>query len=148
MRPEIAIFDAGGTRLDTTGPVTLAAGTTVTLRHSVRDFETPDAAIPFGAFVLQAPDGRSVVLNPGAAQDPHVGVTTYDAAGPMGTGDQLDFRRAWTVPATVALYDEESGQTSSVPAAGLSLTIICVYVDAVQDGIAAIEIGATPINLQ
>lgn len=147
-RPEIAVYSAAGVRLDSAGPVTVAVGTTITLRHSVRDFETADTAIPFGAFVLQAPDGRSVVLNPGAPQDPHVGVTTYDAAGPMGTGDLLNFRRTWTVPASVGLYDETTGQTQNVAAAGLTLTIICAYIDQAQDGIGAIEISATPITLQ
>jgi hypothetical protein len=148
VRPEIAIFDSGGTRLDAAGPVNVSAGATITLRHTVRDFETPDAAIPFGAFVLQAPDGRSVVLNPGAPQDPHVGVTAYDAAGPMGTGDLLNFRRAWTIPSSITLFDENTGASQVVPAAGLTLTVICVYVDAAQDGIASIEIGAAPITIQ
>jgi hypothetical protein len=89
-----------------------------------------------------------VVLNPGAPQDPHVGITTYDAAGPMGTGDLLNFRRTWTVPSMVPLYNEQTGATQDVPAAGLTLTIICAYIDAPQDGIAAIEIGASPIMLQ
>ena len=147
-RPEIAVFDAAGTRLDTAGPVTVSPGATITLRHSVRDFETPDNAIPFGAFVLQAPDGRSVVLNPGAPQDPHVGVTSYDAAGPMGTGDVLNYRRTWTIPASIALYDEQTMTQATVPASGLTLTIICAYIDAAQDGIATIEIGAAPVQLQ
>lgn len=149
-RPEIAVYDAGGTRLDTAGPVRVNAGATITLRHSVRDFETADTGIPFGAFVLNAPDGRSVILNPGAQQDPHVGATTYDAAGPMGTGDVLNFRRSWTVPSTITLFNPDDGSQQAVPAAGLTLTIICVYIDALpaDGGIAAIEIGATPITLQ
>ena len=102
VRPEIAIYDANGTRLDTAGPVTVSAGQTITLRHTVRDFETADAQIPFGAFVLNAPDGRSVVVNAAATMDPHVGQTQYDAAGPMGTGDVLNFRRTWTIPATIS----------------------------------------------
>lgn len=148
VRPEIAVFDSGGTRLGLAGPVNVSAGATITLRHTVRDFETADAAIPFGAFVLDVPDGRSVVLDPGASQDPHVGVTTYDPAGPMGTGDLLNFRRTWTIPASITLFDEDTGMSQVVPAAGLTLTIICVYLDAAQDGIASIEIGATPINIQ
>src|SRR5215468_6723917 len=39
-RPEVAIFDAGGTRLDGAGPVKVSAGATLVLRHSVQDFET------------------------------------------------------------------------------------------------------------
>lgn len=147
-RPEIAVFDAGGTRLGTSGPVTVSAGQTITLRHTVRDFETPDAQIPFGAFVLQAPDGRAVVVDAAATTDPHVGQTQYDAAGPMGTGDLLNFRRTWTVPATITLYTEATGARQDVPASGLTLTIICAYIDGITSGIATIEIGATPITIQ
>ncbi|HUQ07896.1 MAG TPA: hypothetical protein VM261_35620 [Kofleriaceae bacterium] len=147
-RPEIAIYAANGARLDIAGPVTVSAGATITLRHSVRDFETPDAQIPFGAFVLQAPDGRSVVFNAAATMDPHVGVTTYDAGGPMGTGDVLNYQRAWTIPSTITLYDEDTNMRQDVPAAGLTLTIICVYLDAFTSGIATIEIGAAPITIQ
>jgi len=147
-RPEIAIFDAGGQRLDRAGPVRLAPGATVTLRHTVRDFETPDAQIPFGAFVLNTADGRSVVLRPQATEDPHVGLTTYDAAGPMGTGDQLNFRLTWTIPSTVTLFTEATGARQDVPAAGLVLTPICVYVDSATAGIATIEIGRATITVQ
>lgn len=147
-RPEIAIFDANGTRLDVAGPVTVAAGATLTLRHSVRDFETPDAQIPFGAFVLQVPDGRSVVLDAAATMDPHVGRTQYDAAGPMGHGDLLNFRRAWTIPSTITLYDPQTNTRQDVPAAGLTLTVICAYVDSVTNGIAKLEVGASPIAIQ
>lgn len=145
-KPEIAIFDGAGVRLDLSGPVDVAAGSTITLRHSVRDFETADAAIPFGAFVLSAPDGRSAILDPTAPTDGHVGVTHYDPAGPMGVGDQLDYQRAWTIPSTVTLRDD-AGATQTVPAAGLTLTPICVYIDSATDGIAAIAFGAAPITI-
>jgi hypothetical protein len=148
VRPEIAIFDAGGTRLDLAGPVTVAAGATLTLRHTVRDFETPDAQIPFGAFVLNAPDGRSVVLNAAAQMDPHVGQTAYDASGPMGSGDVLNYQRVWTIPSTITLYNEDTNTRQDVPAAGLTLTLICVYIDTFTSGIATIEIGASPITIQ
>ncbi len=148
IRPEIGVFNSGGTRLGISGPVTVSAGATVTLRHTVRDFETADAAIPFGAFVLNAPDGRSVVLDAAATTDPHIGQTTYDAGGPMGTGDVFNFQRAWTIPSTITLYNEDTGARQNVPAAGLSLTIICVYIDSFTNGIATIEIGSSPITIQ
>lgn len=148
VRPEIAIFDAAGTRLDLAGPVSVAAGSTITLRHSVRDFETPDAQIPFGAFVLAAPDGRNAIINPSAPQDRHVGPTAYDPAGPMGVGDALNFRRTWTIPPTITLVNPDNGATQDVPAAGLALTPICVYIDSTTSGIATIEIGARPIMIR
>ncbi len=147
-RPEIGIFDSGGGRLDTAGPVRVNAGATITLRHTVRDFETADAMIPFGAFVLNAPDGRSAIINPGAAMDPHVGATSYDAGGPMGTGDVLNFRRSWTIPTTITLLNPDTGARQDVAAAGLTLTVICVYVDSLSNGIATIEFGAAPITIQ
>lgn len=145
-RPEIAVFDAAGTRLDLAGPVNVDAGTTITLRHSVRDFETADAMIPFGAFVLNTNDGRSAVINPGAGSDRHVGPTTYDPAAPMGVGDLLNFRRSWTIPSMVTLHDPQTQTIEDVPAAGLVLTPICVYIDSATSGIAAIAIAA-PITL-
>lgn len=148
-RPEIAIYDSGGTRLDLAGPVSVAAGATITLRHSVRDFETADALIPFAAFVLNANDGRSAVIEPAAApSDRHIGVTAYDGAAPMGVGDLLNYRRSWTIPSLVTLLDPDTGLTEDVAAAGLVLTAICVYVDSATDGIATIAIANAPITLR
>lgn len=69
--PEIAVFNQAGARLDSGGPFTVPAGTQLTLRHSVSDFETADEEIAFGAFVLQLADGRGLVLSPGS-EDPQV----------------------------------------------------------------------------
>lgn len=147
-RPQIGIYN-GTTRLDGTGPVTVSAGTTLTLRHTVHDFETADTAIPFAAVILQIADGRQIVLEP-AAQDPHVGPTTYDAAGPQAQGDVFNFQRAWTIPATLTLRHPDTAAITTAPAAGQSVTVLAVYIDGLpnQDGIVALEIGATPINIQ
>ncbi len=144
--PEIGVFD-GAVRLDGAAGATVAVGQTITLRHSVHDFELADAAIPFGAFVLSATDGRNAVLVPAAADDPHVAPTQYDAAGPMGAGDLLNWRFTWTVPATVELYDEVSDTRTPVAADGLVLTPIALYVDSFTGGIAAFGIGA-PIRIE
>ncbi len=148
-RPQIGIFDAGGTRLDGTGPVTVTAGTTLTLRHTVSDFETADAAIPFAALILQIADGRQIVVD-AAADDPHVGPTTYDAAGPPAQGDVFDFKRTWTIPATLSLRDQDTAAITSAPAAGQTVTILAVYLDGLpaQGGIVALEVGTTPIQIQ
>lgn len=148
-RPQIGIFNASGTRLDGTGPVTVSAGTTLTLRHTVSDFETPDASIPFAAVILQIADGRQIVLD-AAADDPHVGPTTYDPAGPPAQGDVFDFKRAWTIPTTLSLRDPNTAAITTAPASGQTVTILCVYVDGVpnQGGIVALEVGATPIQIQ
>jgi hypothetical protein len=148
-RPQIGVFNASGTRLDGAGPVTVSTGATLTLRHTVHDFETADSAIPFAAVILQIADGRQIVLNP-AAQDPHVGPTAYDAAGPPAQGDVFNFKRAWTIPTTLSLRNPDTGVMSTAPAAGQSVTILAVYVDGapMQGGIVALEIGMTPINIQ
>lgn len=148
-RPEIGIFDAGGTRLDGTGAIRVAAGTTLVLRHSVQDFETPDPAIPFAAVILSVADGRNVVLDttPGAT-DPQLGRTTYDPNGPPSKGDRLNYQRSWTIGSTLTLYDTKLKTRADVPASGQVVTVLAVYLDAQIQGIAALEIGATPIQIQ
>jgi hypothetical protein len=148
-RPQIGVFNASGTRLDGAGPVSVNVGATLTLRHTVHDFETADSAIPFAAVILQIADGRQIVLD-AAADDPHVGPTTYDAAGPAAQGDVFNFKRAWTIPTTLSLRHPDTGVLSTASAAGQSVTILAVYVDGAptQGGIVALEIGMTPINIQ
>jgi len=146
-RPEIGIFDAGGTRLDGTGAIRVTAGTTLVLRHSVQDFETPDAAIPFAAVILSVADGRDVVLD-AAANDPQLGRTTYDANGPISKGDRLNYQRSWTIGATLTLYDPKQKTRADVPASGQVVNVLVVYLDAATQGIAALEIGASPIQIQ
>lgn len=145
--PEIGVF-AGATRLDTGAATTVAVGSTITLRHSVHDFETADAAIPFGAFVLAATDGRSVVLVPDATEDPHVAPTTYDASGPTGAGDLLNFAFTWQVPATLELYDEASGTRTPVAATDVTVNAIAIYVDAFPTGIPALRVDPRPIRFE
>jgi hypothetical protein len=144
--PEVGVFDAAGERLDRAGPLQIAPGTALTLRHSVSDFETADEDIAFGAFVLQARDGRKVVLSPGA-QDPSVGMSEYDADGPMGNGDLLDRRFELTLGASVDLIDD-AGATENVPSAGLPFTILAVYVDELEDGIAAFAQSPATLEVQ
>ncbi|HEY5926957.1 MAG TPA: hypothetical protein VIV11_34960 [Kofleriaceae bacterium] len=147
-RPQIGIFN-GTTRLDGTGPVSVNAGTTLTLRHTVNDFETADNAIPFAALILQIADGRQVVVNP-AAMDPHVGPTTYSASGPPAQGDVFNFSRTWQIPTTLSLRHPDTGVLSTAPASGQTVTILAVYVDGppAMNGIVALEIGMTPIQVQ
>jgi hypothetical protein len=144
-RPQIAIFN-GTTRLDGAGPINVAVGTTLTLRHSVQDFETPDETIPFAAIVLSAASGGDVVVTTG--NDPHVGPTTYDAAGPMGQGDRLNYRRTWTIPAMIELYDNKTGQRRTVAAAGQSIGVAAVYIDSLTQGIVALDVSPSRIQLQ
>jgi len=93
-----------------------------------------------------ATDGRNVVLAP-AASDKSFGITTYDAAGPMGTGDLLDFRFNYTIPASIPLLDKTTGVVTNVPASGQTLTILAVYVDQPTMGIAAFDTSKTPIQI-
>jgi hypothetical protein len=146
-RPEVAIFDTAGKRLDGAGALQVTAGTTLVLRHSVQDFETADSAIPFAAVVLAAADGRDVVLAP-AAGDPQIGPTSYDAAGPISKGDQLDYMRSWTIGTTVTLYDPKTRARSDVPARGLVISVAAVYVDAATGGMAAFDTCPTQIQIQ
>jgi hypothetical protein len=144
-RPQIAFFN-GATRVDGAGPVNVTTGTTLTLRHTVQDFETPDANIPFAAVLLQAGNGWNVVLTTGT--DPHVGTTTYDPAGPMGQGDQLNYRRTWAIGTQVELYNPQTMQRQTVQAAGLSISVLAVYVDATTQGIVALDSSPSTIVLR
>lgn len=146
-RPEIGMFDAGGTRLDGAGPIRVTAGTTLVLRHSVQDFETADSAIPFAAVVLTAADGRDVVLDP-ASSSPQLGVTAYDANGPMSKGDRLDYQRSWTIGATLTLYDTNQKTRADVSAHGLVINVLALYLDAATGGMVAFDISPTQIQIQ
>ena len=145
-RPEIAIYDAAGTRLDGSGPIQAAVGTTLTLRHSVQDFETADPEIPFAAVILMARDGREVVLEPDAT-DPQLGRTTYDAAGPMSKGDRLDYVRRWTIPEMIGMYDTSAKTREDLSAHGVTLSVLAVYLDAAMGGMAAFDLSPTQISI-
>jgi hypothetical protein len=147
-KPEIGVFAANGTRLDVSGNASVAVGDTITLRHTVRDFETADADIPFAAMLLNTTDGRSAVLVPAAQDDPHVAQTTYDASGPMGNGDLLDYRFGWTIPSTIELYNDQTGVRTPVGASGLVLYPIAIYLDAPVGGIAALQFSNRPLVIQ
>jgi hypothetical protein len=146
-RPEIGIFN-GNTRLDGTGPINVSPGTTLTLRHTVQDFETADSAIPFAAVILGLGDGNDVVLNPAATDDPHVGQTQFDSLGPQGKGDQLDYKLDWTIPATLEIRNQGTGARTTRAAAGQTVTILAVYIDGATPGIVAIDFSTTPIQIQ
>lgn len=146
-RPEIGIFDAGGARLDGTGPIRATVGTTLVLRHSVQDFETPDPQVPFAAVVLGVADGRNIVLEP-TANDPQVGRTTYDANGPMSRGDRLDYMRSWTIPETVTLFTPKGRLLADASAHGQVVSVLAVYLDGAGQGVTAFDVSATQIEIQ
>jgi len=147
-RPEIAIFDNTGTRLDGTGPVEVTIGSTLVLRHSVQDFETADSAIPFAAVVLSTGDGNDVVLAPGASGNEQLGMTTFDPAAPDGKGDKLNYKLAWTVPAQLPTRDAATGALGSRPAGNTTLSLLALYIDGAMPGIVAVEFSTTPIHIQ
>lgn len=146
-RPEIAIFNNSGVRLDGTGPVNVSAGATLVLRHTVQDFETPDNAIPFAALILNLADGSSVILNPAAPNDPQIGQTTFDSNGPPGKGDTLNYRFSWTIPATLPVFIPPNTRTTRA-ASGQTVSIIVVYIDGATPGIVALDFSTTPIQIQ
>jgi hypothetical protein len=147
-RPQIAVYTTGGTRLDGAAPVSVPPGTTLVLRHTVQDFETPDAMIPFAAVSLQAADGRNLVLEPTNPTDPATGPTTYDAAGPMGIGDRLDFKRNVTFGATLTLWDRATNTQATVTASGQTFTLFAVYLDSTTQGIVAFDVAPFTIHIQ
>jgi hypothetical protein len=138
LEPQFGIFDPLGVRLDPAGPVSVSAGDTLVFRLSVEDFETADADMPYVAVVLQTVEGLTVGI--GAAANPTNGIATYSPDdAPEGKGDTLDFRFEWTVPAMVTLYDDT--EASEVPAAGLKLTVIPIYIDGGLDAGGMVAFG-------
>jgi len=147
-RPEIAIFNNSGTRLDGTGPIQVSPGATLVLRHTVQDFETVDTAIPFAAVILGLGDGNDVVLNPAAANDKQIGQTTFDVNGPDGKGDKLNYRFNWTIPTTLDVRNNATGVITQRPAAGQTVTVLAVYIDGATPGIVGLDFSSTPIEIQ
>jgi hypothetical protein len=150
-RPEIAIFNSANTRLDGTGPITVNPGATLTLRHTVQDFETADSAIPFGAVILRLEDGKSVILTAASPDSPEVGQTTFDTGTPpLGKGDALNFRFSWTIPATLPVVDTDApGKPRTTrPATGQDVTVLAVYIDGATPGIIALDTNTTPIQIR
>jgi hypothetical protein len=145
-RPEVGIFASNGVRLDTSAAIQVSPGTTLTLRHSVSDFETPDASIPFAAVVLTVADGRNVVLEP-AANDPHVGRTTFDPDGPMSRGDRLNYRRTWAIGNTLSLYNPQTRDREDVEATDLVVTVLAIYIDNATPAIVALDASPTQIQI-
>jgi hypothetical protein len=140
LPPEIAVFDTVGQRLDGGGPVEVAVGQPLVLRHSVKDFESEDPAIPYAGFFLSAGDGRQVVLKPGSLY-PDFGEAMFEAGAPKGKADDLNYKFVWTVPPKVQLRDD-AGVVTEVPSAGLSLTVVAYYVDSDEpDGIPTFTFG-------
>lgn len=127
--PEVGIFDMNGDRLDLAGPVIAPVGTSLTLRQTVQDFETPDSSIPFAVFILQLPDGRQLVLNPASPDSKETGIAAFDANNaPPASGDTFNWRFPFDVPATVDLKTP-TGIEPGVPTSGMSLTILAAYLD-------------------
>ena len=143
--PEIGVFDAAGERLDVGGTVVVAAGITLTLRHSVSDHETADEDIPFSAFIVQTADERQIVVSPGA-DDPGLGASLPDDDAPMGGGDLLNRRLAVTIGAEVDLVDP-AGTIETVPSAGLTFFVVAVYLDQVEGGMAALTVSTATIQV-
>lgn len=145
--PEIGIYDQNGTRLDAPGGYSVPVGSTIVIRHSVRDFETSDPDMAFAVVVLTTGQG-DIVLRPSEQQDPHLAPTSYELTAPMGATDTLNYRFQFTIPSTVTLYDDATGNTTDVPAAGLTVSPAALYFDvAPPEGILAFSIGS-PFTLE
>jgi hypothetical protein len=148
-RPEIGFFTAAGARLDGNGPVRVSAGSTIVLRHTVGDFETPDAAIPFAAVVVNVVgQSKDVVLEP-ASQSPQVGPTAFDAGPnpPQGKGDKLNFARSWTIGTSIQVRDQVTNAIAAFDPRGAKFQVLAIYVDATAGGIVAFDSAAVEIEV-
>jgi hypothetical protein len=66
----------------------------------------------------------------------------------MGQGDQLNFRRDWTIGSTIELYNTTTQQRQTVPAAGQMITVLAAYVDSTNLGIIALDSSPSTIQIQ
>jgi hypothetical protein len=145
--PEVGIYDLDGNRLDSPGGYGVAIGSTIVIRHSVRDFETADPDMAFAVVVLTTAQG-DIVLRPSETMDPQLAPTTYDPTGPMGATDTLNYEFEFTIPATITVRDGATGDQTDVPAAGLSVTPAALYFDELPpEGILAFSFGS-PFTLE
>jgi hypothetical protein len=143
LPPELAVFDEAGQRIDKLGQAPIAAGQTLMLRHSVKDFETPDDQIAYAGFSAFAGDGRQVELRPGMP-NPDFGQSIYDPAG----APTFQYRFTWVVPAMLRLRNA-AGIVSEVPAKGMTLSVVASYVDLPgSDGVLAFAIRPGLLKVQ
>jgi hypothetical protein len=130
LPPSLGVWSAAGVRLDGAAPASVSVGDTVLLRHTVKDFETPDSQIAYAAVFVSTGDGSSVMLtmeSGGGAR------TTYDPAGPTTPEGQYDYFYDWTVPAELPLQDPY-GVMKTAPASGQSLSLAGYYIDQGRNG--------------
>jgi hypothetical protein len=133
-RPQLGVFDTAGNRLDNGGQVNVNVGDTIVLRHTVQDFETPDAMIPFSGVSLQLGNDKAVVLDP-ANDDPQTGATTFDATNPpMGIGDSMNRERSFTIPSTLPRIDTVTRVQDTIPARGVNMFLQAFYIDELDLG--------------
>ncbi len=146
--PEVGVFAMNGDRLDLAGPVIAPVGTSLTLRQTVQDFETPDNAIPFVVFILQLADGRQIVLNPASPDSKETGIAAFDANNaPPASGDVFNWSFPFDVPAAVDLKGP-SGIEPGVPTAGMSLTIVAAYLDGLPTAGGMLTFTVLPDRIQ
>jgi hypothetical protein len=68
-----------------------------------------------------------------SADSPNLGLATYDdQMPPEAIGDAFNWRYDWLVPDTVTLVDDAGMQTSEA-VAGLSFSLIALYIDGIPD---------------
>ena len=145
--PEIAIF-VGLTRIDRPGLFTVPGGQTLTFRHSVEDFETPDESIFVGALIVSTNMGN-MVLVPGG-DDPALAVTAYDATDPpMGPADLLNYQFDVSIGANIDVVGAD-GLITSVSSVGLTFSAIPLYIDVspMAGGIIAVRLADRSFTLE
>ncbi|MFN0251033.1 MAG: hypothetical protein ACKV2T_29430 [Kofleriaceae bacterium] len=129
-RPQLGVYDTNGNRLDNGGQLNVNIGQTIVLRHTVQDFETADAMIPFSGVSLLLGNDKAVILDPANTDDPQTGATTYDATNPpMGNGDLMNRERSFTIPATLPRIDTVTMVQDTIPAGGANMFLQAFYID-------------------
>ena len=136
LPPSVGVWSAAGLRLDGAGPASVAVGDAISLRHTVKDFETPDAQILYAAIYLSTGDGSGVLLSDDSSG---AGLSKYDAAGPTAPEGRFDWGFDWIVPAELPLVDPY-GIKKTAPASGQTLNVTVYYIDQQKNGAATLAV--------
>jgi hypothetical protein len=101
--------------------------------------------VPFAAFGLILADGRNVYWGP----EYGLAITAaYDAAGPMGNGDALNFRYDLTIPAAFDISEDGATVSEQLPTAGQSFSVIAYYMDNQQPSILTFGFVLNGLSIQ
>lgn len=137
--PRIGVFGADGARV--AAPV--QADEPLTLRMTVKDFETADADMVAAGFYLYADDGRMLMLQAEQGYSGYLQATYAPAGAPVDKNDPMSWKVDVTIPKIVPL-SSDGKKIDYAPSAGMKLTVFAAYADGDPAKGAMIAYGQAP----